>query len=156
MLGPCSGGLVQGPQSGALFRGLGPGTCSLVRFLCCIVCALKRVYCKYTMESITKNKEKKVETNLEENGRIMIWENSTYRTVSYPGKGECADPVYEDAILERVGGESPGRNKKRQLASDTGGSKTWISVKWEDDRKTKKTTPSRLRTPSMHRVSWCA
>ncbi len=31
--------------------------------------------------------------------------------VSYPGKGECADPVNEDAILERVGGESPGRNK---------------------------------------------
>ena len=44
-------------------------------------------------------------------------------TVSYPGKGECADPVNEDAILERVGGESPGRNKKRQLASDTGGGK---------------------------------
>jgi hypothetical protein len=44
--------------------------------------------------------------------------------VSYPGKGECADPVYEDAILGRVGGESPGRDKKRQLASDTGGGKT--------------------------------
>ncbi len=44
--------------------------------------------------------------------------------VSYPGKGECADPVYEDAILEGIGGESPGRNKKRQLASDTGGGKT--------------------------------
>ncbi len=44
--------------------------------------------------------------------------------VSYPGKGECADPVYEDAILERVGGKPPGRNKKRQLAPDTGGGKT--------------------------------
>jgi hypothetical protein len=44
--------------------------------------------------------------------------------VSYPGKGECADPVNEDAILERVGGEPPGRNKGRQLASDTGGGKT--------------------------------
>jgi hypothetical protein len=45
-------------------------------------------------------------------------------TVSYPGKGECADPVNEDAILGREGGESPGRNKGRQLASDTGGGKT--------------------------------
>ncbi len=45
--------------------------------------------------------------------------------VSYPGKGECADPVNEDAILEEEGGgESPGRNKGRQLASDTGGDKT--------------------------------
>jgi hypothetical protein len=45
--------------------------------------------------------------------------------VSYPGKGECADPVNEDAILEEEGGgESPGRDKERQLASDTGGGKT--------------------------------
>jgi hypothetical protein len=45
--------------------------------------------------------------------------------VSYPEKGECADPVNEDAILEEErGGESPGQNKKRQLASDTGGGKT--------------------------------
>ncbi len=45
--------------------------------------------------------------------------------VSYPGKGECADPVNEDAILEEEGGdESPGRNRERQLASDTGGDKT--------------------------------
>jgi hypothetical protein len=47
------------------------------------------------------------------------------RTVSYPGKGECADPVNEDAILEEEGGgESPGRNRERQLALDTGGGKT--------------------------------
>ncbi len=45
-------------------------------------------------------------------------------SVSYPGKGECADPVNEDAILEKEGGESSGRNKERQLASDTGGGKT--------------------------------
>jgi hypothetical protein len=45
-------------------------------------------------------------------------------TVSHPGKGECADPVNEDAILERVGGRPPGRNRKRQLASDTGDGKT--------------------------------
>jgi hypothetical protein len=44
--------------------------------------------------------------------------------VSHPGKGGCADPVNEDAILERVGGGPPGRNKKRQLASDTGDGKT--------------------------------
>jgi hypothetical protein len=45
-------------------------------------------------------------------------------SVSYPGKGECADPVYEDAILVGVGGEPSGRNKERQLAPDTGGGKT--------------------------------
>ncbi len=28
-------------------------------------------------------------------------------SVSYPGKGECADPVNEDAILEEEGGASP-------------------------------------------------
>jgi hypothetical protein len=44
--------------------------------------------------------------------------------VSYPGRGECADPVYEDAILVGVGGEPSGRNKERQLAPDTGGGKT--------------------------------
>ncbi len=45
-------------------------------------------------------------------------------TVSYPGKGRCADPVNEDAILGRKGGRPPGRDKERQLASDTGGGKT--------------------------------
>ncbi len=45
-------------------------------------------------------------------------------SVSYPEKGGCADPVNEDAILERVGGGPPGRNKERQLASDTGSGKT--------------------------------
>jgi hypothetical protein len=44
--------------------------------------------------------------------------------VSYPGKGGCADPVNEDAILEGVGGRPPGRNRERQLASDTGDGKT--------------------------------
>jgi hypothetical protein len=42
-----------------------------------------------------------------------------------PGKGECADPVNEDAILEKEGGGEPhSRNRERQLASDTGGDKT--------------------------------
>jgi hypothetical protein len=45
-------------------------------------------------------------------------------SVLYPGKGECADPVNEDAILEKVGGRPPGRNRERQLASDTGDGKT--------------------------------
>jgi hypothetical protein len=45
-------------------------------------------------------------------------------SVSYPGKGGCADPVNEDAILERVGGKPPGRSRERQLASDTGDGKT--------------------------------
>ncbi len=44
--------------------------------------------------------------------------------VSHPGKGECADPVNEDAILERVGGRRPGRNKEHQFGSDTGDGKT--------------------------------
>ncbi len=44
--------------------------------------------------------------------------------VSHPGKGGCADPVNEDAILERVGSRPPGRNRERQLASDTGDGKT--------------------------------
>jgi hypothetical protein len=48
-----------------------------------------------------------------------------YKIVSYPGKGECADPVNEDAIMEgEGGGESQDRNRERQLASDTGGGKT--------------------------------
>jgi hypothetical protein len=42
--------------------------------------------------------------------------------VSYPEREECADPVNEDAILEKErGGKTPGRDKERQLASDTGG-----------------------------------
>jgi hypothetical protein len=44
--------------------------------------------------------------------------------VLHPGKGGCADPVNEDAILERVGGRPPGQNRERQLASDTGDGKT--------------------------------
>ncbi len=44
--------------------------------------------------------------------------------VSHPGKGGCADPVNEDAILEGVGGRPPGWDRKRQLASDTGDGKT--------------------------------
>ncbi len=45
--------------------------------------------------------------------------------MSYPEKGECADPVNEDAILEEEGGGvTPGRDKERQLALDTGGDKT--------------------------------
>jgi hypothetical protein len=45
--------------------------------------------------------------------------------LSYPEEGECADPVNEDAILEEErGGVTPGRDKKRQLAVDTGGGKT--------------------------------
>jgi hypothetical protein len=45
-------------------------------------------------------------------------------SVSHPGKGGCADPVNEDAILEGVGGRPLGRDRKRQLASDTGDGKT--------------------------------
>ncbi len=45
-------------------------------------------------------------------------------TVSHPGKGECADPVNEDAILEGAGGRRPGRNRERQFDSDTRDGKT--------------------------------
>ncbi len=45
-------------------------------------------------------------------------------TVSHPGKGECADPVDEDAILEGAEGRRPGRNRERQFDSDTGDGKT--------------------------------
>jgi hypothetical protein len=50
--------------------------------------------------------------------------NRLFGSVLHPGKGECADPVNEDAILGRVGGGSPGRDKERQLASNTGDGKT--------------------------------
>jgi hypothetical protein len=49
---------------------------------------------------------------------------ASFTIVSRPGKGGCADPVNEDAILERVGGRPPGRNRECQLASDTGDGKT--------------------------------
>ncbi len=45
-------------------------------------------------------------------------------SVPYPGGRECTDPVSEDAILGKGGGDSPDRIKGRQLASDTGGDKT--------------------------------
>jgi hypothetical protein len=45
-------------------------------------------------------------------------------SVLRPGKGGCADPVYEDAMLERVREGPPGRSKERQLAPDTGGGRT--------------------------------
>jgi hypothetical protein len=49
----------------------------------------------------------------------------TFANVLYPGKGECADPVNEDAILEKEGGGEPqDQSGERQLASDTGGGKT--------------------------------
>ncbi len=45
--------------------------------------------------------------------------------VLYPGKGKCADPVNEDAILKVDGGGGPqSQNRERQLASDSGGDKT--------------------------------
>jgi hypothetical protein len=58
------------------------------------------------------------------NSKIKL-SSSGLLLVLYPGKGECADPVNEDAILEKEGGGEPqDRNGERQLASDTGGGKT--------------------------------
>jgi hypothetical protein len=46
-------------------------------------------------------------------------------SVVHPGKGECADPVNEGAILEgEKGGKPHSQDRGRQLASDTGGDKT--------------------------------
>jgi hypothetical protein len=45
-------------------------------------------------------------------------------SVLYPGKGECADPVNEGAILGKGGAEPHSRDRERQLASDTGRGKT--------------------------------
>jgi hypothetical protein len=46
-------------------------------------------------------------------------------SVVHPGKGECADPVNKDAILEKEkGGKPHSQDRERQLASDTGGDKT--------------------------------
>jgi hypothetical protein len=66
-------------------------------------------------------------------GRIAIYKTllipqinyiTTILTVSHPGKGGCADPVNEDAILEGAGGRRPGRNRERQFGSDTGDGRT--------------------------------
>jgi hypothetical protein len=54
-----------------------------------------------------------------------IHRSNKTRTVLYPGKGKCADPVNEDAILKVDGGGGPqSQNRERQLASDSGGDKT--------------------------------
>ncbi len=55
---------------------------------------------------------------------FRLVKSKTMLIVSHPGKGECADPVNEDAILEKVGGRRPGRNRERQFDSDTGDGKT--------------------------------
>jgi hypothetical protein len=56
---------------------------------------------------------------------MVLLSKKNVASVLYPGKGECADPVNEDAILEKEGGGEPqDRNGERQLASDTGGGKT--------------------------------
>ncbi len=73
-----------------------------------------------------------------------------------PGKGVCADPVNRDAILGKGGTSPRGGNKGRQFSLDRGGDKTWYTVRWEHDNRTRKTTPSRLWDASMHRVSCCA
>ncbi len=53
-------------------------------------------------------------------------------TVSYPEKGECADPVNEDAILGKEGGESPGRSKERQFSF---GHRRWQDVNLSEMRR---------------------
>ncbi len=72
-------------------------------------------------------------------------------TVPDPGKGVCADPVNEAAILGKEGPDPRGGSKGRQLSPDKGWEKTW-----EDDKRPRMTTPAWLRDASMHRVSWRA
>ncbi len=55
---------------------------------------------------------------------LLVAEKILVPIVSDPGKGKCADPVNEDAILGRVGGGRPGQDRKRQFNSDTGDGKT--------------------------------
>jgi hypothetical protein len=45
-------------------------------------------------------------------------------SVLYPGKGECADPVNEGAILGKGGSSPHSRDRERQLASDIGRGET--------------------------------
>ncbi len=63
-------------------------------------------------------------TNIRRPYSVLVERKKAIKTVLHPGKGGCADPVNEDAILERVGGRAPGRGRERQLASDTGDGKT--------------------------------
>ncbi len=73
-----------------------------------------------------------------------------------PGEGVCADPVNGGAILGKGGSDPKGGNKERQLSLDKERDKTWYVVRWEDDKRARKTNPSRLQDASMNRVSWCA
>jgi hypothetical protein len=50
--------------------------------------------------------------------------NVLFINVLYPGKGVCADPVNEGAILGKGGAEPHSRDRERQLATDTGRGKT--------------------------------
>jgi hypothetical protein len=47
-----------------------------------------------------------------------------FRNVPDPGKGGCADPVNEGAILGKGGTGPQGGNKERQLSPDKGRDKT--------------------------------
>jgi hypothetical protein len=65
-----------------------------------------------------------------------------------PSKGVCADPVNGGAILGKGGPDPQGGNKERQLSPDRED-----MIEWEDDKKSRKRTPSWLQDASMHRVS---
>ncbi len=83
---------------------------------------------------------------------VVIMSN-LFVIVPDPGKGVCADPVNGDAILGEGAPDPQGGNKERQLSPDKGREKTWYVTGWEDDKKTRKTTPSWLQDASMQRVS---
>ncbi len=77
--------------------------------------------------------------------------------VSWTLVRECARTLWMGAPFWGKGEPVPkGGNKERQLSPDRERDKTWYVVRWEDGKKMRKTTPSRLQDASMHRVSWCA
>ncbi len=92
----------------------------------------------------------RLSVRVKDTSRGQLSENMS---VSDPGKGVCADPVNGGAILGKGGPDPHSRDRERQLAPDKGRGKTWPIVKWEDDERTRKTTPSQLQNASMHRVS---
>ncbi len=62
--------------------------------------------------------------------KVQVYQVCGYRlcrqgvTVPDPGKGVCADPVNEGAILGKGGPDPQGGNKGRQLSPDKGRAKT--------------------------------
>jgi hypothetical protein len=68
-------------------------------------------------------------------------------------EGSVCGPCGQGCHFGRGGGGTHSSDKERQLAPDIGRGKTWLTVRWEDEERMTKTTPSQLQNASMHRVS---